>query len=75
MAKAPKNTIINLTPGTTIIEQTPADAPESAEVYISDVTRAEIEMGKTNLARVQALLATAEAADAEEELAPEKPEA
>jgi hypothetical protein len=84
MAKAPKNTIINLQPGVTIIEQAPPPAPEG-EPYISDATRAEIEAGKANLARVQALLATAEAADevveaptvldVPEELAPEKPEA
>lgn len=63
MAKAPKNTIVTLTPGVTVIEQAPPPAPEP-EPYISDLTRAEIEYGKQNLARVQAMLAKAEAADA-----------
>jgi hypothetical protein len=73
MAKAPKNTIINLTPGVQIIEQAPPPAPEG-EPYISDLTRAEIEAGQANLARVQALLAKAVTDDAEE-LASENPEA
>lgn len=79
MAKAPKNTIINLQPGVQIIEQAPPPAPEG-EPYISDLTRAEIAAGQANLARVQALLAKAEEVDAEaappaEELASDKPEA
>ena len=80
MAKAPKNTIINLQPGVQIIEQAPPPAPEG-EPYISDLTRAEIAAGQANLARVQALLAKAEegvaveAATPAEELASDKPEA
>lgn len=79
MAKAPKNTIINLQPGVQIIEQAPPPAPEG-EPYISDLTRAEMEAGAAHLKNVQALLAKAaevEAAEAApvEELASDKTEA
>jgi hypothetical protein len=79
MAKAPKNTIINLQHGVQIIEQAPPPEPEG-EPYISDLTRIEIEAGAAHLKKVQALLAIAEtndaaaAAEEAEELASEKSE-
>ena len=64
MSKPPKNTSINADkPGAQVIEQAPQPAAEN-EPYISEATAAEMREGAAQLARVQKMLAMAEAEEA-----------